>query len=230
MECQQLREQVYEANMELKRQGLVLHTWGNASGIDRERGLIAIKPSGVAYADLTPASMVLVDLDNQVVDGTLKPSSDTRTHTLLYREFASIGGVVHTHSTYATAWSQARRELPCYGTTHADYAHGAVPCTAVLTPEACARDYEEETGVQIRDAFAGLDPVAMPMVLVGGHAPFTWGKDVHAAVYHAGVLEEVARMATITEQVNAQAVPLPAHIVDKHYMRKHGPAASYGQG
>lgn len=224
-----LREQVYAANMQLQRSGLVLHTWGNASGIDRERGVVAIKPSGVPYAELTPAHMVLVDLDNRVLEGDLRPSSDTRTHTLLYRRFADIGGVVHTHSTHATAWCQARRALPCYGTTHADYCHGPVPCTAVMDAEACARDYEEATGEQIVDAFAGLDPVATPMVLVAGHAPFTWGADVDAAVHHAAVLEEIARMAALTLQIDAAAEALPAHILDTHYRRKHGPDATYGQ-
>ena len=216
--------------MELNDRGLVLYTWGNVSQIDRERGVLAIKPSGVPYAQLTADDMVVVDLDNRRVEGRLNPSSDTRTHTHLYRNFPDIGGVTHTHSTYATAWAQAQQEIPCFGTTHADYAYGAIPCTAVMSDAQIERDYEEETGVQITDAFRDRDPAETPMVIVAGHAPFSWGKDAAESVYHAVVLEEIARMAYLTRVIDPSRGPLKPAIVDKHYLRKHGKDAYYGQG
>lgn len=229
MSYRELKQAAWEANMELNARGLVLYTWGNVSQIDRDRGVIAIKPSGVSYDKLKPEHLVVVDLDNQVVEGDLKPSSDTRTHTHLYRHFADIGGVTHTHSTYATSWAQAQREIPCYGTTHADYAYGAIPCTAVMRDDQIERDYEEETGVQITEAFAGKNPAETPMVLVAGHAPFAWGKDAAESVYNAVVLEEVARMAWLTLSIDPARGPLKQAIVDKHYLRKHGKDAYYGQ-
>lgn len=224
-----LKNAAWEANMELHRRGLVLYTWGNASQIDREKGVIAIKPSGVPYSSLEPQDMVVVDLDNRVVEGSLNPSSDTATHTHLYRVFETIGGVTHTHSTHATAWAQAQKPIPCLGTTHADYAYGEIPCTALMTNEQIERDYEEETGVQISDAFRGRDPLETPMVIVAGHAPFTWGKDAAESVYHAVVLEEIARMAVLTITINPSVGALKQEIVDKHYLRKHGKNAYYGQ-
>ncbi len=229
MNYEELKHQAWEANMELWRRGLVLYTWGNVSQLDRDRGVLAIKPSGVSYEQLTADDMVVVDLDNQTVEGRLKPSMDTPTHTHLYRHFDAIGGVTHTHSTYATAWAQAQQDIPCLGTTHADYAHGAVPCTAVISNAQIERDYEEETGVQITDVFTDLDPVATPMVVVAGHAPFAWGKDAAESVYHAAVLEEVARMAYLTKIINPSVAPLKREILDKHHQRKHGTDAYYGQ-
>jgi L-ribulose-5-phosphate 4-epimerase len=230
MSYKDLRHAAWEANMELHRRGLVLYTWGNVSQLDREQGVFAIKPSGVPYERLSAEDMVVVDLDNAVVEGRLKPSSDTRTHTHLYRHFDTIGGITHTHSTYATAWAQAQQPIPCFGTTHADYAYGAIPCTAVMSDEQITRDYEEETGVQITDAFAERNPVETPMVIVAGHAPFSWGKDAAESVYHAVVLEEIARMAYLTKTIDRSAGPLKQEIVDKHYQRKHGKDAYYGQG
>jgi len=224
-----LKQAAWEANMELNARGLVLYTWGNVSQIDRERGVLAIKPSGVPYERLTADDMVVVDLDNRRVEGTLNPSSDTRTHTHLYRHFPDIGGVTHTHSTYATAWAQAQSDIPCFGTTHADYAYGPIPCTAVMTDEQIQRDYEEETGVQITDAFAERNPMETPMVVVAGHAPFTWGKNAAESVYHAVVLEEIARMAFLTRTIDPNRGPLKPAILEKHYQRKHGKNAYYGQ-
>lgn len=229
MSYTELKREAWEANMELHNRGLVLYTWGNVSQIDRSKGVFAIKPSGVPYERLGVDDMVVVDMDNQRVEGTLNPSSDTRTHTHLYRRFVDIGGVTHTHSTYATAWAQAQREIPCYGTTHADYAYGAVPCTAVMSNEQIERDYEEETGVQITDAFAQRNPMETPMVIVAGHAPFTWGKNAADSVYNAVVLEEIARMAYLTKSIHPERGPLKQEIVDKHYLRKHGKNAYYGQ-
>lgn len=228
---EELKEIVCRANLELPRRGLVLYTWGNVSGIDRARGLVVIKPSGVDYEELTPGDMTVVDLDGRVVEGRLNPSSDTRTHLELYRAFPQIGGVVHTHSTYATAWAQAGQDLPCYGTTHADYFYGPVPCARALTPEEVEADYEGNTGRVVVETFRtrGLDPVAVPGVLCRNHGPFTWGKDPAQAVYHAAVLEETARMALLTRQIDPAAAPAPAYILDKHYQRKHGPNAYYGQ-
>lgn len=229
MSYTELKQAAWEANMELNDRGLVLYTWGNVSQIDRDHGVFAIKPSGVPYETLTADDMVVIDLDNQRVEGTLNPSSDTRTHTHLYRHFEDIGGVTHTHSTYATAWAQARQPIPCYGTTHADYAYGEIPCTAIMSNEQIERDYEEETGVQITDAFTGRRPMETPMVIVAGHAPFTWGKDAAESVYHAVVLEEIARMAYLTKNIDTSRGPLKQEIVDKHYLRKHGKDAYYGQ-
>ena len=226
-----LRKAVLEANLELNRRGVVLYTWGNVSAIDRERGLIAIKPSGVDYDGMTADDIVIVDLDNKVVWGDRKPSSDTRTHTALYRAFPTIGGVAHTHSTHAVAWAQARRAIPCLGTTQADYCAGEVFCTAFLPPDEVRRDYETATGDAIIRRFQGLDPVAVPMVLVAGHGPFTWGKDGAEAVRNAVILEEAARMATLTVTISGpHPEPLEQYVLDYHYERKHGPNAWYGQG
>jgi L-ribulose-5-phosphate 4-epimerase len=225
----ELKRAVYEANMELYKRGLVLYTFGNVSQIDRAAAVMAIKPSGVAYEDMRPDDMVIVDLDNRVVEGRLRPSSDTKTHSHLYRSFSQIGGVTHTHSTYATAWAQARQAIPCLGTTHADFVYGDISCTEQLSSEQVARDYEAETGVQIVKAFAGRDPMAAPMVVVAGHAPFTWGKDAAASVYHAVILEEIARMAYLTRTLAPQSEALAQTVADKHYFRKHGSNAYYGQ-
>ena len=230
---EQLKQQVYEANMLLPKYGLVTFTWGNVSGIDREQGLYVIKPSGVPYEDLTPDDMVVMDLAGNRVEGRLNPSSDTPTHTVLYNRFPEIGGVVHTHSRWATIWAQAGREIPPYGTTHADYIYGPVPLTRSLTPDEVARAYELETGELIAARFEQerIDPAAVPCVLVKGHGPFTWGKTPGEAVHNAVVLEEVAMMAWHTEALPASQLrePLPEHIKDKHYARKHGPDAYYGQ-
>jgi L-ribulose-5-phosphate 4-epimerase len=225
----ELKREVYEANMELQRRNLVVYTWGNVSQIDRAKGVIAIKPSGVAYEVMKPDDIVIVDLENNIVEGSMRPSSDTKTHTHLYRHFDSIGGVTHTHSTYATAWAQTQQAIPCYGTTHADYAYGEIPCTAVMTDEQIERDYEEETGVQITDVFKDRNPKEVPMVIVAGHAPFTWGKNGADAVYHAVILEEIARMAYLTKTLQQNTAALKQGIVDKHYLRKHGKNAYYGQ-
>lgn len=233
MMLKELRERVYEANMDLPRHGLVVFTWGNASELDRERGLFAIKPSGVGYEDLSPESMVICDLEGNVVEGELNPSSDTATHAALYRAWGDrIGGVVHTHSAAAVSWAQAGRDIPPYGTTHADYFYGAVPCMRGLTEEEIERAYELETGNVIVAGFEerGIDPVAVPGVLVRNHGPFAWGKDAAQAVYHAVVLEEVAKMARDTEVINPRVGPAPQYLFDKHYLRKHGPGAYYGQG
>ena len=228
---EELKKQVYDANMQLPRRGLVTYTWGNVSGIDREKGLFVIKPSGVEYDDLTPEKMVVMDLDGNRVEGTLNPSSDTKTHLELYKAFPEIGGVVHTHSTYAVAFAQARRDLPALGTTHADYFYGAVPCTRVLTAEEIDEDYEKNTGKVNVETFArrGLNPVYLPGVLCACHGPFTWGKDAAQAVYHAVVLEETAKMAQLTFSLDPNAQSAPQHILDKHFSRKHGPNAYYGQ-
>ncbi len=229
MSYTELKREVFEANLELQKRGLVIYTFGNVSQIDRAKGVIAIKPSGVAYEDMRADDMVIVDLDNQIVEGRLRSSSDTKTHTHLYRHFNDIGGVTHTHSTYATAWAQAKLPIPCLGTTHADFVYGAVPCTGEMSIEQVARDYEEETGVQIVRAFAELDPLAAPMVVVAGHAPFTWGKDAAKSVYHAVILEEIARMAYLTRTLAPQGDLLATAVMDKHYFRKHGKNAYYGQ-
>ncbi len=228
---EKLKQAVYEANMELPRRNLVTFTWGNVSGIDRERGLIVIKPSGVEYEHLTPDDMVVLDLDGKRVEGTLNPSSDTKTHIALYRAFPALGGIVHTHSPYAVAWAQNGQDIPCYGTTHADYFYGPVPCARHLTDEEIDQDYERNTGRIIAQTFLErkLDPLHVPGVVCASHGPFTWGKDAAQAVYHAVVLEEVARMALLTRQIDAAAAPAPQHMQDKHFMRKHGPNAYYGQ-
>jgi len=225
----ELKRQAWEANMELPKHNLVVYTWGNVSQIDRDAGVIAIKPSGVPYEKLEVEDMVVVDLENRIIEGKLNPSSDTKTHTHLYRHFESIGGVTHTHSSYATAWAQAQIPIPCFGTTHADFAYGEIPCTAVMSDEQITRDYEEETGVQITDAFAEKNPQEVPMVIVAGHAPFTWGKDAAQSVYHAVVLEEMAKMAYLTKTLKPDTNPLKQAIIDKHYLRKHGKNAYYGQ-
>jgi L-ribulose-5-phosphate 4-epimerase len=224
-----LRGDVCAANVELAERGLARFTFGNASAIDRESGLVVIKPSGVPYASLQPKHLVVVDLDGKVVEGDLRPSSDLPTHLELYRAFADIGGVVHTHSRYATMWAQSQREIPCMGTTHADYFHGPIPITAHLAAEDIASEYEANTGREIVRRFADLDPLCMPAVLVAGHASFCWGPTVAAAVETADILEEVARMAYGTLTLNAAAAPLPTALLDKHFLRKHGPAAYYGQ-
>jgi len=229
MSYTELKREVFEANLELQKRGLVIYTFGNVSQIDRAKGVIAIKPSGVAYENMSADDMVIVDLDNQIVEGKLRPSSDTKTHTHLYRHFADIGGVTHTHSTYATAWAQAKLPIPCLGTTHADFVYGDVPCTAEMSLAQVQRDYEEETGVQIVRCFAELDPNAAPMVVVAGHAPFTWGKDAAKSVYHAVILEEIARMAYLTRTLVPQGDVLARAVMDKHYFRKHGKNAYYGQ-
>ena len=226
-----LRTQVLEANLELVKRGLVLYTFGNASGIDREQGLIVIKPSGVDYDDLRPEHMVVTDLHGNIVDGTLKPSSDLDTHTLLYREFLTIGAVVHTHSEYATSFAQAGLAIPALGTTHADYFYGPVPCTPELTTEAINGRYVHETGLAIVRHFQhqGIDPLAVPAVLVAGHAPFCWGKDAHDAAHNAVVLEACARMAYRTLTLVPNHPGVPQSLLDRHYFRKHGPKATYGQ-
>jgi L-ribulose-5-phosphate 4-epimerase len=224
-----LRAQVLDANLELQRQGLVLYTFGNASGIDRERGLVVIKPSGVSYDKLTPGDMVVTDLEGRRVEGDLNPSSDLETHLLLYRAFPAIGGVVHTHSEYATSWAQSGRPIPCYGTTHADYFRGDVPVTEPLTDEEIQSAYERNTGEVILRRFQGLDPLAVPGVLVANHAPFAWGKTAAAAAYNAVVLEYIARLAYRTELINGECRQVSAALLRKHYERKHGPKATYGQ-
>ena len=229
---EQLKAEVCRANLELVRKGLVIETWGNASGVDRARGLMVIKPSGVPYDGMMPKHMVVVSLaTGKVVDGNLKPSSDTDTHLALYRAFPKIGGVVHTHSLYATAWAQARRGLPSYGTTQADYWYGDVPCTRLLTPSEINDDYEANTGRLIVETFRKLkfDPMQHPAVLVASHGPFTWGKDVTEAVHLAGVLEFVARLASETLRINPKLRPMQSVLLAKHFLRKHGPNATYGQ-
>ena len=223
-----LKQQVYQANLALVQHGLVIFSWGNASGIDRARGLFVIKPSGVEYDKLTPEDMVVVDLRGNKVEGNLNPSSDTPTHCALYNSFPSIGGVAHTHSRKATAWAQAGLGIPALGTTHADYFHGEIPCTRKLTPGEIAGAYERETGGVIAETFRGRDPMAMPGVLVRSHGPFTWGKDAMEAVYHAVVLEEVAAIALDTHLLQGKT-PMQQELLDKHYLRKHGTEATYGQ-
>ena len=225
-----LKEAVCRANLRLPELGLVVFTWGNVSGIDRERKLVVIKPSGIAYDQLTPEDMAVVDLDGNQVEGRWKPSSDTPTHLALYRNFPEIGGVVHTHSRWAAAWAQAGRGIPAYGTTHGDYFYGEVPCTRRMMPEEIAGEYEAETGNVIVERFRGLDPGEIPAVLVHSHGPFTWGKDCFEAVYHSAVLEEVAQMAAQTEQLlGGPGQPMQQELLDRHYLRKHGKNAYYGQ-
>lgn len=228
---EQLKQEVYEANMLLPKYHLATFTWGNVSGIDREKGLFVIKPSGVDYDKLTPDSMVVVNLEGEVVEGDYRPSSDTPTHVVLYNRFQEIGGVVHTHSPWATSWAQAGRGIPCYGTTHADYLYGQVPCVRTLTKEEIKTAYEKNTGVLIADEFERLavDYIATPAVLCKNHGPFTWGKDAKEAVHNAVVLEEVAKMAARCEQINPKVNPAPQELQDKHYYRKHGKNAYYGQ-
>jgi L-ribulose-5-phosphate 4-epimerase len=225
----ELKEQAFQANLEIPRRGLAIYTFGNVSAFDAARGVFAIKPSGVAYENLSAADMVVVDLESKIVEGTLRPSSDTKTHAALYRAFDGVGGIVHTHSTHATAWAQARMPIPIYGTTHADHLAGDVPCTALMTADAVEGDYEAETGTQIIDCFGKRDPRETPMVLVAGHGPFAWGKTAEKAVYNAVVLEELAKMAFITRTLDPRAGRLPDYLVRKHYERKHGKGAYYGQ-
>lgn len=231
MLLQEMRERVYEANMALPKHGLVVFTWGNASEYDPERELFVIKPSGVEYEDLSPENMVVCNLQGEVVEGNLNPSSDTLTHAELYRAWAHLGvrGVVHTHSRHAVAWAQAGRSVPAYGTTHADYFYGDVPCMRALTEDEIAQDYELNTGKVIVEGYEQLDPVAIPACLVRNHGPFSWGKDAHQAVYHSVVLEEVARMSLYTEEIRADVERAPQYLLDRHYQRKHGPNAYYGQ-
>ncbi len=229
MTIEALREQVLEANLEVVRRGLVLYTWGNASGIDRERGVIVIKPSGVAYESLRAADMVVTDLEGVVLEGTLRASSDLATHVELYRAFPGIGGVVHTHSRYATAWAQAAREIPCMGTTHADYFYGPVPLTRHLTSQEIEQGYERATGLAIVRRFESLEPLEVPGVLVVGHAPFCWGPTAMDAARHAVILEEIAAIGYHAVSLNDGGVLLPKEVQEKHYFRKHGPGAYYGQ-
>ena len=225
----ELREQVLEANLELDRKGLVLYTFGNASGIDRKQSLVVIKPSGVPYDVLKAEDLVIVDMEGKILEGALNPSSDVKTHLLLYREFPAIGGVVHTHSEFATGWAQAGTSIPCYGTTHADYFFGEVPITRPLTDEEIEQDYELNTGVVIADRFRQLDPIAVPGVLVANHAPFAWGKTPAAAAHNAVVLEYVAKLAFRTVVIEGEASTVSTRLLRKHYERKHGPKATYGQ-
>ncbi|HNQ87868.1 MAG TPA: L-ribulose-5-phosphate 4-epimerase AraD [Verrucomicrobiota bacterium] len=225
-----LKQEVCRANLELVAQGLVVQTFGNVSGIDRVRGWVVIKPSGVDYAGMKPAQMVVVSLaTGEPVGRGLRPSSDTPTHLELYRAFPDVGGIVHTHSASATAWAQAQRAIPPYGTTHADFFHGPVPCTRPLTAAEIRSDYEIATGRVIVERFAGLDPAAFPGVLVAGHGPFAWGRDAADAVHHAVALEYVARLAADTERLAPRVRPVPRALLDKHFLRKHGPSAYYGQ-
>jgi L-ribulose-5-phosphate 4-epimerase len=228
---EKLKEEVFLANLELPKQGLVKYTWGNASAIDRESGLFVIKPSGVDYETMQPSDMVVIDLEGNVVEGTLNPSSDTATHAVLYKHYHEIGGIVHTHSTWATIWAQSGLDLPALGTTHADTFYGAVPCARFLTQEEIDRGYEAETGKVIIETFEerGLDILAIPGVLLHGHGPFTWGKDAKSAVMNSVVLDEVAKMNLFTRELNHFSKELPQRILDKHYLRKHGKNAYYGQ-
>lgn len=226
-----LKKQVFEANIELPRLGLVDFTWGNVSGKDPETGAIVIKPSGVPYETMKAADMVVVDKDGRILEGSLRPSSDLPTHVELYRHFPLIGGIVHTHSTWATVWAQACRGIPALGTTHADYFFGEIPCTRQLTPQQTAGDYEAETGLAIVERFRedNIDPRQMPVVLVANHGPFAWGSDANDAVHNAAVLELTARMAHLSLQLEKSLPPMPQHLLEKHFFRKHGPGAYYGQ-
>lgn len=229
MMLQCLREEVLEANLELVRKGLVLYTFGNVSGISREDHLVVIKPSGVPYEQMKASHLVVTDLDGKTIEGKLRPSSDLATHLVLYKAFPEIGGVAHTHSKYATAWAQARKAIPCFGTTHADYFHGPVPVTADMSDEEIAEDYEKNTGDAIVRCFRDLNPNAIPAVLVANHGPFAWGKDADAAAHNAVILEAIARMAYFTLNINSAAAPAGRNLHDKHYLRKHGKTAYYGQ-
>jgi L-ribulose-5-phosphate 4-epimerase len=224
-----LREEVLEANLELVRRGLVLYTFGNASGISREDGLVVIKPSGVPYEKMKPEHLVLTDLEGKIVEGNLRPSSDLPTHLVLYKAFTEIGGVVHTHSEYATAWAQARREIPCFGTTHADYFYGPVPVTEPMPDSEIAAEYEKNTGIAILRAFSGRNPSELPGVLVANHGPFAWGKNAEAAAHNAVILEALARTAYFTTTLNQHASPIGKTLHDRHYLRKHGSSSYYGQ-
>lgn len=225
---EKLKEQVCQANLDLVKHGLVIFTWGNVSGIDRKMGLIVIKPSGISYADMVPEDMVVVDLEGHITEGKYKPSSDTATHVVLYRNFKQIGGIVHTHSEWATSWAQAGRSIPAIGTTHADYFYGEIPCTRKMTDEEINGDYEYETGKVIVECFRELNPDQIPGVLVNNHAPFSWGTDVHNAVHNAVVLEEVAKMTFRSLNLNSEAA-MSRTLLDRHFLRKHGKDAYYGQ-
>jgi L-ribulose-5-phosphate 4-epimerase len=224
----ELKEQVFEANLDLVKHGLVIFTWGNVSAIDRDEGLVVIKPSGVSYDVMKPEDMVVVNLDGEIVEGKLKPSSDTPTHLVLYKSFPNIGGIVHTHSTYATAWAQAGKDIPNIGTTHADYFSGNIPCTNDMTREEVEGEYEKETGKVIVKRFEKLNPDFIPGVLVKNHGPFSWGKDAHEAVHNAVVMEQVAKMAFISLNINPN-LTMNQHLITKHFQRKHGKNAYYGQ-
>lgn len=223
-----LKDNVFQANLDLVKHGLVIFTWGNVSAIDREKGLVVIKPSGVSYETMTADDMVVVDLNGKIVDGNLKPSSDTPTHLVLYNAFPEIGGIVHTHSTYATSWAQAGRDIPNIGTTHADYFSDAIPCTRAMTQQEIEGEYEKETGSVIVERFAGLNPVHIPGVLVENHGPFSWGKDADEAVHNAVVMEQVAKMAYISYGINP-GLSMNKELIKKHFFRKHGENAYYGQ-
>lgn len=231
MSYQHIQQAAYEANMQLPKLGLVLFTFGNVSVVDRSLNVFAIKPSGVPYGELTPEKMVIVDLDGKTVHGALRPSSDTLTHAVLYKHWTNIGSIVHTHSTYATAWAQTQRDIPVYGTTHADHTTADIPCAAPMNDEMIKGNYEYETGIQIIDCLQqkGLNYEDVEMMLVGNHAPFTWGKTPAKAVYNSAVLENIAQMAFLTEQINPQARRLKDALVKKHFERKHGPDSYYGQ-
>ncbi|EHI97874.1 L-ribulose-5-phosphate 4-epimerase [Clostridium sp. DL-VIII] len=226
---EKLKEKVYEANMELQRKGLVIYTWGNVSEIDRETGLVVIKPSGVSYDAMKPEDMVVVDLEGNVVEGRYKPSTDTPTHLVLYRQYSNIGGVVHTHSEWATTFAQAGMCIPAFGTTHADYFYGDIPCTRDLTDEEISGEYEKETGNVIVETIGDKDPLEIPSIVVKNHGPFAWGKDADAAVYNSVVLDKVAEMAYKTMTLNKDVKGVNQHLLDKHYLRKHGVNAYYGQ-
>lgn len=226
---EELKRKVLEANLELPRQGLVIYTWGNVSGIDREKGLAVIKASGVAYEGMTVDHMVVVDLDGNVVEGSYRPSSDTPTHLVLYKSFPNIGGVVHTHSTWATAWAQAGKGIPCFGTTHADYFYGEIPCTRLMTGAEINGAYEHETGNVIVETFEDKNPDYVPAVLVNGHGPFTWGRNPGEAVHNSVVLEQVARMAHASVMLTPNLPHIPRALLDRHFLRKHGKNAYYGQ-
>jgi len=228
---QYIQEEAYAANMELPELKLVIFTFGNVSAVDRSMGVFAIKPSGVAYDDLSPEKMVIVDFDGNTVEGKLRPSSDTKTHAVLYKHWDSIGGIVHTHSTYATAWAQSQRDIPIFGTTHADYNTVNIPCAPPMSDEMIKGNYEYETGFQIMNCLRdkGMDYKEVEMVLVGNHAPFTWGKNAHKAVHNSAVLEAIAQMALLTEQINPKAPRLKDALINKHYERKHGEGSYYGQ-
>lgn len=226
---EELKKEVFNANLELVKQNLVIYTWGNVSGIDRENNLIVIKPSGVSYDKMTSNDMVIVDFDGKVIEGNLRPSSDTPTHIELYKKFKNIGGIVHTHSMYATSWAQAGRDIPAYGTTHADYFYGDIPCTRLLTKEEIENEYEKNTGKIIIEKFENIDEMAIPGVICSGHGPFAWGKNPSEAVYNAKVLEVCAQMAYYTELISNKKSRIKQDLLDKHYFRKHGSNAYYGQ-
>ncbi len=226
-----IRQNAYEANMQLPKLGLVLFTFGNVSAADREQGVFAIKPSGVPYDQLSPENMVIVDFEGNTVEGAFRPSSDTKTHAVLYKYWQEIGGIAHTHSTYGTAWAQSQRDIPIYGTTHADHCTMDIPCAAPMSDDLIGGNYEHQTGFQIIECLQekGMSYEEMEMILTGNHAPFTWGKTAEKAVYNSAVLEEVARMAYLTEQINPQVSRLKPALIQKHYERKHGKGAYYGQ-